>query len=242
MERRKLQNREAQRRYRENIKRKLKIAERQLESRRASDSSLNSFGNIGGNFGSGVCDTNNSTDSARNFEDGVASFDCQSPLLDFDWSSLTVSCQTQSGTGLLSPSESILETPPNGPSSGSTVMHIAAHKGYHTIVRMLWECGVDISTHNDSGDTPLHLAASHGHAKAIATLLDAGAEIDAMNHRGHTPLLTAVSSGHDACVKALLEGGADPNMRISGAMLGGEKPTEEDAMLRNWAFEDAGAN
>ena len=69
MERRKLQNREAQRRYRENIKRKLKMAERQLESKGDS----------------GLIPNKVDTRYGRlfNVQDELGTLDSTSPTLDF---------------------------------------------------------------------------------------------------------------------------------------------------------------
>ncbi|CZT07396.1 uncharacterized protein RCO7_07340 [Rhynchosporium graminicola] len=236
MERRKIQNREAQRRYRDNIKRKLQLAERQLESRRSSDAA---FSVTDGLYGTGTNNTENDVDKTGNTEIQTSYSECPSPTLDFDWCSLTSPCNIQNGLGLPSPSESVIDTPSKGCSSGSTVMHIAARKGHHTIVRLLSECGVEVSARDNAGETPLHLAAAHGHLEAIEALLDAGAEIDAKNNRGHTPLSVAVSNGYDTSVRKLLDKGADHRARIQGTRIEGDKLEAEDTSLSNWSFERA---
>ena len=73
MERRKLQNREAQRRYRENIKRKLKMAERQLESKGDSGLMQRKFDTGYGSEADRLCDV----------QDGLGTLDSTSPTLDF---------------------------------------------------------------------------------------------------------------------------------------------------------------
>ncbi|CZS93143.1 uncharacterized protein RAG0_03552 [Rhynchosporium agropyri] len=255
MERRKIQNREAQRRYRDNIKRKLQLAEIQLESRRSSDAA---FGVPGGLYAV-TNNTENDVDKTGNTEIQTSYFECPSPTLDFgefivsadtkvpeisliaflDWCSLTSPCNIQNGLGLPSPSESVIDTPSKGCSSGSTVMHIAARKGHHTIVRLLSECGVEVSARDNAGETPLHLAAAYGHLEAIEVLLDAGAEIDAKNNRGHTPLSVAVSNGYDTSVRKLLDKGADHRARIPGKRIEGDKLEAEDTSFSNWSFERA---
>ncbi|KAG4438776.1 hypothetical protein IFR05_005753 [Cadophora sp. M221] len=228
MERRKIQNREAQRRYRENIKRKLKMAERQLETRRSSDAMITN-----GAYGYENHDAETMVDKACNADDALVALDCSSPELSFDWTSLNSSCCVQTGLGLLSPSESVMENSPIRSALGATVMHIAASKGYHTIVRMLSESGVDISARDDSGQTPLHLAAINGHPETILVLLEAGAEVDAKNNQGHTALFVAVSSGDEISVKTLLESGANPNARISVPIPEVEQCAIKNRGLRN---------
>lgn len=121
-------------------------------------------------------------------------------------------------------------------------MHIAARKGYHTIVRILSESGVDISARDDSGQTPLHLAAANGHSETIVALLEAGAEVDVKNSQGHTPLFAAVSSGDELSVKTLLESGADPNARVSVAMHEVERCSIEDSGVVSFSVEDPKTN
>ncbi|KAH6712423.1 ankyrin repeat-containing domain protein [Leptodontidium sp. MPI-SDFR-AT-0119] len=121
-------------------------------------------------------------------------------------------------------------------------MHIAARKGYHTIVRILSESGVDISARDDSGQTPLHLAAANGHSETIVSLLEAGAEVDVKNSQGHTPLFAAVSSGDELSVKTLLESGADPNARVSVAMPEVERCSIEDSGVVSFSAEDPKTN
>ncbi|KAH7348462.1 ankyrin repeat-containing domain protein [Rhexocercosporidium sp. MPI-PUGE-AT-0058] len=215
MERRKVQNREAQRRYRENIKRRLKMAERQLETRQTSENVLSSL-DITCAYGNH--DAEDGVDMTCHVGDALVALECSSPT-NYDWTSIGSPCRVQSGLALLSPLETILDLPPVIPTSGSTVMHIAAEKGYYTIVRILSESGVDISAKDGSGQTPLHLAAAQGHSTTIIALLEAGAEVEAKNIQGHTPLFEAVSRGHETSVKTLLENGADANARVAVAVL-----------------------
>ena len=43
---------------------------------------------------------------------------------------------------------------------GSSVLHMAAHRGAQSIVITLLECGADVNIRDDNCDTPLHLACS----------------------------------------------------------------------------------
>ena len=43
---------------------------------------------------------------------------------------------------------------------GSSVLHMAAHRGAVSIVMTLLECNADVNIRDDNCDTPLHLACS----------------------------------------------------------------------------------
>ncbi|KAK0121761.1 hypothetical protein ONS95_010047 [Cadophora gregata] len=218
MERRKLQNREAQRRYRENIKRKLKIAERQLEDR-------GSLANVPQQFATNCVNEVNLPSEAQN---GIEALHCASPIFDFDWMTLRPQCHIQDSDELASPPESSSIYSPARTSAGSTLIHVAAWKGYHAIVRILSNSGVDVACKDYAGQTPLHLAAAHGHTNTIKALIEVGAEVDARNHQGQTPLFVAVNNGEDDSVRVLLESGADPNARVSVTALGSEMAMMQD--------------
>jgi len=119
-------------------------------------------------------------------------------------------------------------------------MHVAAHKGYDTIVRILSESGVDIAANDDTGQTPLHLAAAQGHTKTIVALIEAGAEVDARNDQGKTPLFAAVTNEEDAAVRLLLQRGADPNVNVSvtGILFPIDLSMTEDAVLESFSIGD----
>ncbi|KAK2627022.1 hypothetical protein QTJ16_004197 [Diplocarpon rosae] len=190
-QRRKIQNREAQRRYRDNIKRKLRMA----EARNCPSSSR--------------CSDSRSTQT--NVQKNNGRF---APMKEIEYRD----------------GENDVETLEYS-SSGSTIIHLAAKKGYHNIVRMLAEAGVDVSVKDDTGQTSLHLAALCGHNDTVLVLLDAGADIDAENQQGQTALFMAVDNGEESTVKILLDAGADPNVKTGISAFGSNIVTVDPKII-----------
>lgn len=92
-----------------------------------------------------------------------------------------------------------------------TPLHIAADKGYTSLVQILLAAGANPGAKDDLDDTPLLKAAEHGCADSIKLLLAAGADPNAQNHNDRTPLSYAAQSGSPESVKLLLAAKADPN-------------------------------
>ncbi|KAG0647950.1 Serine threonine-phosphatase 6 regulatory ankyrin repeat subunit B [Hyphodiscus hymeniophilus] len=189
---RKLQNREAQRRYRENIKRKLKIAESQMRvglAQQVQSEKRNIESDVG---------------EPCNLRDDLPALENLSPSSDFDWLSIMRLKDTAPNLECRSQSEYNLNESTAYSQSGSTVLHLAAQKGYEKIVRILLDSGMDITAKDDSGETSLHLAAALGHNDTVMALLEAGVEVDIENTHGQTALFVAVNNGQDSTAKVLL--------------------------------------
>ena len=90
----------------------------------------------------------------------------------------------------------------------STVLHGASRRGHVTTVRLLLDCGADITVKNPDKRTPLHMAACHGHEVAVGLLLDRGANIEANGSGRWTPLPMAARCEHEAMIGSLLDRGA----------------------------------
>jgi len=58
-----------------------------------------------------------------------------------------------------------------GISSSWTPLHLAAIRGYESLVRLMLELGADPSITKDNGNTPLMLAAGWGQLAAVQTIL-----------------------------------------------------------------------
>ena len=77
---------------------------------------------------------------------------------------------------------------------GSSIVHIAAQKGYTKIAELLINEGADFDKANVFGRKPLHLAAEHGHLDIVKLLHDNGAVADviALHHaaaRNHSDVV-----------------------------------------------------
>ena len=92
--------------------------------------------------------------------------------------------------------------------NGSTPLHVAAYKGYTSVIDHLLTRGAAIDAKTDNGMTPLHIAADEGHTAIVDHLLNRGAAIDAKNKGGWTPLHIAAQEGHTAIGEHLLTRGA----------------------------------
>ena len=95
---------------------------------------------------------------------------------------------------------------------GSTILHVAAHKGHQGVVDFLLNSSAFISSVNDVQLTPLHLAAENGHVEVVKALYEAGAVAD------QTALYHAAKNNRLKVVKYLLEIGVkDECMRCDGS-------------------------
>ncbi|KAL3422010.1 hypothetical protein PVAG01_06166 [Phlyctema vagabunda] len=206
VQRRKIQNRDAQRRYRENIKRRLEESELRKQKDGSDDFLLRSPS----------APRTGSSSSMESEEDQLNYF--SSRINPHEESS-------DLSAGFLSISQvSSFDVDTTGvtPGSGSTMLHLAAQQGFHTIIEILLQNGISITTKDDRGQTCLHTAAMYGHADACLALLNGGIDVDSRNDEGQTALFVAVKHGQDAAVKVLLDNGADVHAKImvSGSSLG----------------------
>jgi uncharacterized protein len=97
----------------------------------------------------------------------------------------------------------------------TTLLKMAASKGYKDIVKLLIEKGARVNWADiNSRVLPLTLAAKNGHQEIVKLLVENGALVEFVlkgKQYGPSPLYQAAESGHQEIVKFLLEKGADIN-------------------------------
>jgi len=86
----------------------------------------------------------------------------------------------------------------------SSVLHLAARRGYLAVVELLLAAGAAVSRWDHDGSTPLHEAALGGHLEVAQTLLAAGANTLATTNGGHSVVCAAKAGGNPALLKLLL--------------------------------------
>ncbi|XP_067315484.1 protein phosphatase 1 regulatory subunit 12C [Pseudorasbora parva] len=86
------------------------------------------------------------------------------------------------------------------PRTGATPLHVAAAKGYLEAIKLLCQCGLDVSTKDFDGWTPLHAAAHWGQSEACRLLAEQLCDMEAHSNGGQTPFDVA-----DESVVSLLE-------------------------------------
>ncbi|XP_061882708.1 protein phosphatase 1 regulatory subunit 12C [Entelurus aequoreus] len=97
----------------------------------------------------------------------------------------------------------LIEGPPTDvrhPRTGATPLHVAAAKGYLEALKLLCQCGLDVSAMDFDGWTPLHAAAHWGQGEACHILTEQMCNMEARSNAGQTPLDVA-----DESVEELLE-------------------------------------
>ncbi|KAF7666953.1 hypothetical protein LDENG_00083340 [Lucifuga dentata] len=95
------------------------------------------------------------------------------------------------------------EGPPadvHNPKTGATLLHVAAAKGYLEAIKLLCQCGLDVSAVDFDGWTPLHAAAHWGQGEACRILAEQLCNMEARSNGGQTPFDVA-----DESVEELLE-------------------------------------
>ena len=92
---------------------------------------------------------------------------------------------------------------------GNSALHVAAHSGHCSIVRLLVRRRIAIDATNCDGWTPLHFASLQSDVQMLQTLLAAGADVNARDIALRTPLHVVCHTGRALeALKALLRGGA----------------------------------
>ncbi|XP_029295039.1 protein phosphatase 1 regulatory subunit 12C [Cottoperca gobio] len=86
------------------------------------------------------------------------------------------------------------------PRTGATPLHVAAAKGYLEALKILCQCGLDVSAMDFDGWTPLHAAAHWGQGEACCILAEQLCNMEARSKAGQTPFDVA-----DESVEELLE-------------------------------------
>ncbi|XP_041837884.1 protein phosphatase 1 regulatory subunit 12C isoform X2 [Melanotaenia boesemani] len=97
----------------------------------------------------------------------------------------------------------LTEGPPDNirhPKTGATPLHVAAAKGYTEALKILCQCGLDVSATDFDGWTPLHAAAHWGQGDACCILAEQLCNMEARSNGGQTPFEVA-----DESVSQLLE-------------------------------------
>jgi len=93
-----------------------------------------------------------------------------------------------------------------------TVLHWAAARGRHKVVRILLERGAEINASDIYGITALHHAATR-YFEVVKLLLENGAEVNHQTLEGDTALLLASRHSNMGIVNLLLRHGADVKLR-----------------------------
>ncbi|XP_073708292.1 protein phosphatase 1 regulatory subunit 12C isoform X1 [Garra rufa] len=86
------------------------------------------------------------------------------------------------------------------PRTGATPLHVAAAKGYLEAIKLLCQCGLDVSAKDYDGWTPLHAAAHWAQNEACRLLAEQLCDMEAHSNGGQTPFDVA-----DESVVSLLE-------------------------------------
>ncbi|XP_017337654.1 protein phosphatase 1 regulatory subunit 12C isoform X1 [Ictalurus punctatus] len=86
------------------------------------------------------------------------------------------------------------------PRTKATPLHVAAAKGYLEAIKLLCQCGLDVSAKDGDGWTPLHAAAHWGQSEACCLLAEQLCDMEARSNGGQTPFDVA-----DESVETLLE-------------------------------------
>ncbi|KAH8668381.1 ankyrin repeat-containing domain protein [Xylariales sp. PMI_506] len=96
-----------------------------------------------------------------------------------------------------------------------SALQIAIQKRDVSMAGLLLERGADIDRQDQNGGTALHLAAELGCEDVVEMLLHRSANPNKADFMGRTPLFSAVQSGNENVVKLLIDHSADVNMRDS---------------------------
>lgn len=85
----------------------------------------------------------------------------------------------------------------------SSVLHLAARRGYLAVVELLLAAGAAVNRWDHDGSTPLHETALGGHLEVVKTLLAAGANTLATTNGGHSVVCAAKVSGNHTLIELL---------------------------------------
>uniref|UniRef100_UPI0037E775EC protein phosphatase 1 regulatory subunit 12C isoform X2 n=1 Tax=Semicossyphus pulcher TaxID=241346 RepID=UPI0037E775EC len=87
-----------------------------------------------------------------------------------------------------------LPTDVRHPKTGASPLHVAAAKGYLEALKILCQCGLDVSAVDFDGWTPLHAAAHWGQGDACHVLAEQLCNMEARSNAGQTPFDVADES------------------------------------------------
>lgn len=91
----------------------------------------------------------------------------------------------------------------------TTVLQVAAQKGYLNIVKQLLDRKADINAQDSMGRTALIYSAMYNHTDVLKYLVEHGVDIAAKTRLGYTALLIATERGYIDEVKILLDNGVN---------------------------------
>lgn len=92
-------------------------------------------------------------------------------------------------------------------------LHRAAFRGDEAMTRLLLEQGADVIKQDSSGQTALHIAVERGFQGVTAILLEALIDPNVMDSLGRTPLFLAVQSENKVLAEMLLRASVDANLK-----------------------------
>ena len=95
------------------------------------------------------------------------------------------------------------------PPRNSTLLHVAAKKGYAAAVCDILSRGADVNAVDVQHWTSLHHAAYQGSVSICTMLIDYHADINVLDSSGLTPLHIAASNGHLETCRTLVNAGAN---------------------------------
>ncbi len=101
---------------------------------------------------------------------------------------------------------------------GTTPLFLAASKGDHLLVNLLFAAGAKLS--QSDGAWLLHVAVEFGNTQVARILLRVGAPLNSYSNDGATPLFRAAERGHYDTTKLLLEQDAE----MGGTLVNGATP------------------
>ncbi|KAK1635572.1 ankyrin repeat-containing domain protein [Colletotrichum phormii] len=98
---------------------------------------------------------------------------------------------------------------------GGTVLHAAVVHGNEAIVKLLIEKGGDLNALTQQRKDTLHLAVESNQMNIVRLVLKAGANVNSVDGCGHSALFKAILGGNEDLVRLLLDYGADVNQSIA---------------------------
>ncbi|KAH8812611.1 ankyrin repeat-containing domain protein [Xylogone sp. PMI_703] len=197
-ERKRYQNRLAQRNYRRNQKQRLRALEAVVEQRTASAMSFLMTAD------GGVCGPG--SDQVWNLQMN----DNLPPMISY--SNLTSPSSRQQATPY-TPEDTSLTAAYTQTDSGRTALHRAICNGNESLTQILLAQGANIHKQDINGFTALHLAVESGNENLVKLLLENGIDLNTKDTRGRTALFNAVQNENEIMTRMLLEACIDVNCR-----------------------------
>lgn len=98
-------------------------------------------------------------------------------------------------------------------STGTSLLHIAATRGFTDIAKLLIEAGANVNAHGNAGWTPLHYALAARHLDTVALLMKHGASMEELTLDGNMPIHIAARDAGAIGVAEAIIFGANVNAR-----------------------------